>query len=158
MWSGIRRRVPNVVLGVIIGMMVGGGAFAVAQTVGQRGGPKPRYHDKGDCNLVDTSKLPGNWTHGDYVSAVEKQDPSRVREAAQSDCGKPIKGAKGNNGKGPKPEKTKEPEGSESAKPNAPATKKPAASPSPKPSPTETTAESPEPSVTASPSVTTPST
>ena len=141
MWRNIRRRVPNVVLGVIIGMMVGGGAFAVAQTVGN-GGPKPRYHDKKACNLVDTGTLSGNWTHGDYVSAVEKKDPSKVREAAQSDCGKPVKGAKGT--KGPKPKKSNEPE--EASKSSTEGTKKPSAAPSPKPTPTATNLKSPEPS------------
>ncbi|MEX2556870.1 MAG: hypothetical protein WEB06_14740 [Actinomycetota bacterium] len=155
MWRGIRAKVPNVVLGVIIGMMVGGGAFAVAQTVGNHGGPNPRFHDARVCNLVDVDTLPGNWTHGDYVSAVEKKDPSKVREAAQSDCGKPNKGAKGNKGKGPKPEKSNEPEG----KPTTPATKKPSPPPSPTPSPSETvtSSPSPEPSPTEPTPATTPS-
>ena len=48
----LRRSVPNVVLGVIIGLLVGGGAYAVAQTTngGVHGGPKPRFHDAGECN------------------------------------------------------------------------------------------------------------
>src|SRR5687767_14770933 len=100
----IRARVPNVALGVIVGLMVGGGAFAVAQTTsddgGVHGGPKPRFHDARECNLTDVSKLPGNWTHGDYVSAVEKSGPSKVREAARSRCGKPSHAGKG-RGNGP---------------------------------------------------------
>jgi hypothetical protein len=79
---------------VIAGLLVGGGAFAVAATTGEHGGPKPRFHDSGECNLVDVSKLPGNWTHGDYVAAVEKKDPSKVREAAHSRCGKPSHAGK----------------------------------------------------------------
>src|SRR5687767_14699944 len=95
----IRARVPNVALGVIVGLIAGGGAFAVAQTTGEdggvHGGPKPRFHDARVCNLVDVSTLPGNWTHGDYVSAVEKKDPSKVREAAHSRCGKPSHAGRG---------------------------------------------------------------
>ena len=35
--------------------------------------------------------LPGNWTHGDYVSAVAAGgQAAEVREAAWSDCGKPM--------------------------------------------------------------------
>jgi hypothetical protein len=35
--------------------------------------------------------LPGNWTHGDYVSAVAAAgDPAQIPLAAQSDCGKPM--------------------------------------------------------------------
>lgn len=155
MWRSIRAKVPNVVLGVVIGMMVGGGAFAVAQTVGNHGGPNPRFHDARVCNLVDVSKLPGNWTHGDYVSAVEKKDPSKVREAAHSDCGKPDKAAKGKKNKDAKPEKSSEPK----AKPSTPAaTKKPSASPSLSPSPsanpTVTSSPSPEPIPTETASVT----
>jgi hypothetical protein len=102
----VRAKVPNVALGVIVGLVAGGGAFAIAQTTGSddggvHGGPKPRFHDARECNLVDVSKLPGNWTHGDYVSAVAKADPSKVRDAAHSRCGKPSHAGKG-GGKGPK--------------------------------------------------------
>jgi hypothetical protein len=35
--------------------------------------------------------LPGNWTHGDYVGAVAANGtPAQIREAAHSDCGKPM--------------------------------------------------------------------
>ncbi|MGH2794933.1 MAG: hypothetical protein ACRDKG_11585 [Actinomycetota bacterium] len=138
----LRYKVPNVALGVIVGLMVGGSAFAVAQTVAGHGGPKPRFHDAKVCNLVDVSKLPGNWTHGDYVSAVEAKDPSKVREAAQSDCGKPNhaggKGQKENNkgGNGKEKGADEKEEGDEAPKSPAPE--------APKPTPEET----PEPSVT----------
>ncbi|HYZ14065.1 MAG TPA: hypothetical protein VFA08_10770 [Actinomycetota bacterium] len=37
------------------------------------------------------SSLPGNWTHGDYVSAVAADGAAiQIREAAHSDCGKPM--------------------------------------------------------------------
>jgi hypothetical protein len=152
----LRRSVPNVVLGVIIGMLVGGGAFAVAQTVkpynnGVHGGPKPRFHDRSECNLVDVRQLDGNWTHGDYVSAVAKKDPSKVREAAHSRCGKPNhagRGAKdrqkGNEGKekersspspSPKPSKSAKPSASPSATGSA-SPVVPLETPSPSASPT----------------------
>lgn len=155
MWRRVRAKVPNVALGVIIGLMVGGGAFAIAQTRsddgGVHGGPKPRFHDRAECNLTDVSKLPGNWTHGDYVSAVAKSDPSKVRDAAKSRCGKPSHAGKG-NGKGPKqkdssdkdqpakPPKSPKP----SAKASAPA---PPSSPSssPTPGPTESPTSAPSP-------------
>ncbi len=58
--------------------------------VGIHGGPISRFHGM-KCNLVDVSTLPGNWTHGDYVSTVEGLGDARlVPMAAQSDCGKPI--------------------------------------------------------------------
>src|SRR5918996_420981 len=121
----VRAKVPNVALGVIVGLMVGGGAFAVAQTTqpddaGVHGGPKPRYHDARECNLVDVSKLPGNWTHGDYVSAVEKQDPSKVREAAHSRCGKPAHAGRGRGAKQKDDAKTKQPAQSSKAPKPAP--------------------------------------
>jgi len=35
--------------------------------------------------------LPGNWTHGDHVSAVAANaNPAEIRLAAHSDCGKPM--------------------------------------------------------------------
>ena len=126
----VRSRVPNVALGVIVGLLVGGGAFAVAQTTGGgvHGGPNPRFHDASECNLVDVGTLEGNWTHGDYVSAVEKKDPSKVREAAQSQCGKPVKAGKGqkNGQKQGKPDDAKE-QGGAKPKPSAPG--KPSPSP-----------------------------
>jgi hypothetical protein len=55
------------------------------------GGPISRFHTATECNLVDVSTLPGNWTHGDYVAAVGAHaDLSLVPIAAQSDCGKPL--------------------------------------------------------------------
>jgi hypothetical protein len=55
------------------------------------GGPIERFHGAAACDLVDTSPLPGNWTHGDYVTAVAGLgDPALVREAAHSRCGKPM--------------------------------------------------------------------
>jgi hypothetical protein len=55
------------------------------------GGPIDRFHDSSACNLVDVSTLVGNWTHGDYVSAVAALgQPSLVPKAARSDCGKPM--------------------------------------------------------------------
>lgn len=98
-WRRATSHIPPLAIGVIAGLLVGGGAFAVAATTGTHGGPKPRFHDAGECNLVDVSKLPGNWTHGDYVSAVEKKDPSKVQEAAHSRCGKPAHAGRGNKDK-----------------------------------------------------------
>lgn len=58
---------------------------------GIHGGPIERTHDAGACGLVGVGGLPGNWTHGDYVSAVAALgDPALVPIAAQSDCGKPA--------------------------------------------------------------------
>jgi hypothetical protein len=58
---------------------------------GVHGGPIERFHDPAVCDLVDVSGLPGNWTHGDYVSAVEALgDPELVPIAARSACGKPA--------------------------------------------------------------------
>jgi hypothetical protein len=58
---------------------------------GVHGGPIDRFHQAGSCDLTAVSQLPGNWTHGDYVSAVATAgDPTQVREAAWSDCGKPM--------------------------------------------------------------------
>lgn len=55
------------------------------------GGPIERLHDPADCDLIDVARLPGNWTHGDYVSWVAGLgDPTLVPIAARSDCGKPI--------------------------------------------------------------------
>ncbi|HEX5937817.1 MAG TPA: hypothetical protein VFZ75_09060 [Actinomycetota bacterium] len=56
------------------------------------GGPIQRFHVAGACGLVAVSGLPGNWTHGDYVSAVAAtiDDPAMMVEAAHSDCGKPM--------------------------------------------------------------------
>ena len=58
---------------------------------GVHGGTKPRIHE--GCEGVDG--LEGNWTHGDYVSAVgDEGGPEAKKAAAKSDCGKPDKAAK----------------------------------------------------------------
>src|SRR5215204_6367047 len=60
----------------------------------------------GSCDLTAASSLPGNWTHGDYVSAVaENGNAAQIREAAHSDCGKPMAAA--GDGGGP-PEHARE--------------------------------------------------
>jgi hypothetical protein len=154
----VRAKVPNVLIGVIAGLLVGGGAFAVAKTVTDdgHGGPKSRFHDAGECNLVDVSTLPGNWTHGDYVSAVEKSDPSKVREAAQSRCGKPQKGGPNNAGKDKsKKDKDESSDGGSKAKPS-PKLSHPSKAPSPSPSATGTAGPvvpvTPSPTESGSPS------
>lgn len=143
----VSARVPNLALGVIVGMLVGGGAFAIAaetEKPGVHGGPKPRFHDSRECNLVNVSTLPGNWTHGDYVSAVEKKDPSKVREAAHSRCGKPNHAGRGNQGKN----KNKQKDAKEKAATNP-------ARPTPRPgnTPPRTPSASPSPTGSASPVV-----
>jgi hypothetical protein len=61
------------------------------QDAGVHGGPIERFHQAGSCDLAAVSSLPGNWTHGDYVSVVAASgDPVQIREAAHSDCGKPM--------------------------------------------------------------------
>jgi hypothetical protein len=61
------------------------------QDAGVHGGPIERFHQAGSCDLAAVSSLPGNWTHGDYVSVVAANaDPVQIREAAHSDCGKPM--------------------------------------------------------------------
>jgi hypothetical protein len=61
------------------------------QDAGVHGGPIERFHIAGSCDLTAVSSLPGNWTHGDYVSAVAANgDAAKIREAAHSDCGKPM--------------------------------------------------------------------
>lgn len=68
---------------------------------GVHGGPIERFHAAGSCDLTAVSLLPGNWTHGDYVSAVAANgNAAQIREAAQSDCGKPMV-AIGHEGGGP---------------------------------------------------------
>jgi hypothetical protein len=58
---------------------------------GVQGGPNERFHDAAQCGLADVSSLQGNWTHGDYVTAVAQgSDPSLVPQAAHGDCGKPM--------------------------------------------------------------------
>jgi hypothetical protein len=61
------------------------------QEAGVHGGPIDRFQRAGSCDLTAVSSLPGNWTHGDYVSAVAAAgDPAQIPLAAQSDCGKPM--------------------------------------------------------------------
>ena len=66
-------------------------AEAADQDSGVHGGPIDRFHNAGSCDLTALSPLPGNWTHGDYVSAVAADGTAiQIREAAHSDCGKPM--------------------------------------------------------------------
>jgi hypothetical protein len=61
------------------------------QEAGVHGGPIERFHQAGSCDLTAVSSLPGNWTHGDYVSTVAAAgDPAQIPIAAHSDCGKPM--------------------------------------------------------------------
>jgi hypothetical protein len=61
------------------------------QDAGVHGRPIERFHTAGSCDLTAVSSLPGNWTHGDYVSAVAANgNAAQIREAAHSDCGKPM--------------------------------------------------------------------
>jgi hypothetical protein len=61
------------------------------QDTGVHGGPIERFHMARSCDLTAVSSLPGNWTHGDYVSAVAANGSSaEIQEAAWSDCGKPM--------------------------------------------------------------------
>ena len=58
---------------------------------GVHGGPIARFHQAGGCTLTSAAALPGNWTHGDYVSAVAATgDSTMIVQAAQSNCGKPM--------------------------------------------------------------------
>jgi hypothetical protein len=58
---------------------------------GVHGGPIERFHMAGSCDLTVVPSLPGNWTHGDYVSAIAANgNAAQIREAAHSDCGKPM--------------------------------------------------------------------
>jgi hypothetical protein len=72
-----------------------GSRAALAQTQPEEteaeihGGPNARVHG-GTCDVPAGAELQGNWTHGDYVTAWEKADPTKVREAAHSRCGKPA--------------------------------------------------------------------
>jgi hypothetical protein len=55
------------------------------------GGPIDRFHEAGSCDLTAIGTLPGNWTHGDYVSAVAAGGTAtQIQQAAESDCGKPL--------------------------------------------------------------------
>lgn len=85
------------------GVLAGAGddrADGNEQDAGVHGGPIARFHPAGSCDLTAVSALPGNWTHGDYVSAVVAAgDPAQIRAAAHSDCGKPMVAV--GNGLGP---------------------------------------------------------
>jgi hypothetical protein len=76
------------------GVLAGGKddkAEETEQDAGVHGGPIERFHTAGSCDLTAVSSLPGNWTHGDYVSAVAANgDAAQIRDAAHSDCGKPM--------------------------------------------------------------------
>lgn len=72
-----------------------------------RGGTVERFHE--GCAFPGLVVVPeGNWNHGQYVSAWAKTgDREAHREAAHSDCGKPMnavekskKGTLGKHGKG----------------------------------------------------------
>ncbi len=61
------------------------------QEAGVHRGPIERFDKAGSCDLTAVASLPGNWTHGDYVSAVAAAgDPAQIPLAARSDCGKPM--------------------------------------------------------------------
>jgi hypothetical protein len=76
-----------------------GSRAALAQTQPEEteaevhGGPNARFHRDGACPLPAGVDLKGNWTHGDYVTAWDKADPTKVRDAAHSSCGKPAHAA-----------------------------------------------------------------
>jgi hypothetical protein len=66
-------------------------ADATERDGGVHGGPIERFHTSGPCDLTAVAALPGNWTHGDYVSAVAADgDAAQIPLAARSDCGKPL--------------------------------------------------------------------
>ncbi len=76
------------------GVFAGGGddkSEGNEQDAGVEGGPIERFHHAGSCDLTAVASLPGNWTHGDYVTAVAVNGtPAQIQEAAHSDCGKPM--------------------------------------------------------------------
>ena len=68
----------------------------VSDAADLHGGPIERVHEAAQCDLTDVTALSGNWTHGDYVSAVAVAgDPTKVQEAARSDCGMPAVATQG---------------------------------------------------------------
>ena len=95
MRRGVLAFVVTFVLGVsgiaTAGVLARAGSpEANEQDAGVHGGPIERFHQAGSCDLTAVSSLPGNWTHGDYVSAVAAAgDPAQIPLAARSDCGKP---------------------------------------------------------------------
>jgi hypothetical protein len=98
----MRRRISTFVFAFVVGIsgIATAGVLAGArddkgegneQDAGVHGGPIDRFHTAGSCDLTGVSSLPGNWTHGDYVSAVAANGTSaEIQEAAHSDCGKPA--------------------------------------------------------------------
>lgn len=81
---------------------------------GVHGGSVPRVHE--GCEGVEG--LEGNWTHGDYVSAVGRQSGSEAKKAAaHSDCGKPDKEAKAERKAEKKAQKEGRDSGDESEEP-----------------------------------------
>jgi hypothetical protein len=98
----VKRGVLAFVVTFVLGVsgVAAAGVFAGApddkaegteQDAGVHGGPIERFHQAGSCDLTTVSSLPGNWTHGDYVSAVAASaDPTQIHAAAHSDCGKPM--------------------------------------------------------------------
>ncbi|HEX4864450.1 MAG TPA: hypothetical protein VFV02_10270 [Acidimicrobiales bacterium] len=103
MRRGVVAFVVTVVLGAsgiaTAGILSGAGsssdpndkAEANEQDAGVHGGPIERFHQAGSCDLTAVSSLPGNWTHGDYVSTVAANGtPAQIQTAAHSDCGKPM--------------------------------------------------------------------
>ena len=95
MRRGVLAFVVTFVLGVsgiaAAGVLARSGSpEANEQDAGVHGGPIDRFQRAGSCDLTAVSSLPGNWTHGDYVSAVVAAgDPAQIPLAARSDCGKP---------------------------------------------------------------------
>jgi hypothetical protein len=102
MEAGVKRIVLAIVVTFVVGIsgiaaagvLAAGGndkSEANEQDAGVHGGPIERFHETGSCDLTAVSSLPGNWTHGDYVSAVAAAgDPAQIPVAAHSDCGKPM--------------------------------------------------------------------
>jgi hypothetical protein len=98
----VRRGALAFVITFVLGVsgIAAAGVFAGAgddkgegneQDAGVHGGPIERFHQAGSCDLTAVGSLPGNWTHGDYVSAVAAGgNPALIRQAAWSDCGKPM--------------------------------------------------------------------
>jgi hypothetical protein len=98
----MRRRILTFVFAFVVGIsgiataavLAGAGddkGEGTEQDAGVHGGPIERFHMAGSCDLTAVSSLPGNWTHGDYVSAVAANGTSaEIQEAAWSDCGKPM--------------------------------------------------------------------
>lgn len=119
----VTRRIPAVLAGMLAGTLMVGGSWAATGSSGTsepadpapatespvadggpHGGTVERYHGM-DCTLA--AGLTGNWTHGDYVSAVARDgdDATEVRDAAKSRCGKPLVARKDSE-KGKKSERT----------------------------------------------------